>query len=50
VAPKNDASPLNSSAKSISGRFDDDASPSGQRAASRSTASREPGISGSCSR
>ena len=35
-----------SSTRSISSRFDEDASPSGQRAASRSTASRAPGSEG----
>ena len=43
------ASPATSSTRSISGRFDEDASPSGQRAASRSTASTAPLSSGSSS-
>ena len=50
VARKNDAIPASSSTVSISGRFDDDASPSGNRSASRCTASTAPGTSGRCSR
>ena len=44
------SSPERASTVSMSGRFDDDASPSGQRAANRSTASTAPGSSGSRSR
>ena len=50
MARKNGVSPASSSTVSISGRFDDDASPSGNRSASRCTASTAPGTSGRCSR
>ncbi len=42
--------PASSSTVSISGRFDDDASPSGNASAIRCTASTAPGTSGRCSR
>ncbi len=50
MARKNGVSPETSSTVSISGRFDDDASPSGNRSASRCTAATAPGTSGRCSR
>jgi hypothetical protein len=49
VTAKYARSPLASRKCSMIGRFDDDASPSGQCAASLVTASRAPGSSGSCS-
>ena len=50
-SPRNrPAIPASSSARSMSERFDEHARPSGQRAASRSTASTAPGTSGSRSR
>ena len=44
------SSPASSSTRSISSRFDEDASPSGQRAAERAHGVDAPGSSGSCSR